>query len=170
MSNVAARERLERVKRIFTEKPASARTQNTTATATWRERLSCDVSGPSNEHAATDMPEVMGGTGSGPNPGWLLRAGVASCAATAIAMRAAMQGVELSTLEVKVDSESDARGLVGIPGVSTALEKLRMSIRIGAAGVAEAELRELATWGETNSPVGCTLRDPRAVTIEIVPA
>lgn len=140
MSNVAAREQLERAKRVFTEKPAAARTQNTTATATWRERLSCEVSGPSNEHVITDMPEVMGGNGAGANPGWLLRASIASCAATAIAMRAAIQGVALKTLEVTVDSETDARGLVGIPGVSTALSNLRMSIRIGADGLNETEL------------------------------
>ena len=41
--------------------------------------------------------------------------GMASCAATAIAMRAAMQGIAMRTLAVKVESDSDARGLVGIP-------------------------------------------------------
>ena len=59
--------------------------------------------GPLGENGAiTDMPEPMGGKAAGSNPGWLLRAGMASCAATAIAMRAAMQGIALTTLEVKV--------------------------------------------------------------------
>ena len=104
------------------------------------------------------MPEPMGGKAAGSNPGWLLRAGMASCAATAIAMRAAMQGIALKTLEVKVESESDARGLVGIPDAPSALANLRMSVRIGADGVDEAQLRELAAWGESLSPVSCTLR------------
>jgi len=56
-------------------------------------------------------------------------AGMASCAA--IAMRAAMQGIAITTLEVKVESDSDARGLVRIPDAPTAIGDLRMSIRIG---------------------------------------
>jgi uncharacterized OsmC-like protein len=113
------------------------------------------------------MPEPMGGSGNGSNPGWLLRAGMASCAATAIAMRAATLGIALSTLEVNVQSESDARGLVGIPGVPTALGNMSMSIKIGADGVDEATLRELAAWGEANSPVSCTLRDRPNVAVEV---
>lgn len=167
MSNLAAREPLERAKRLFLEKPVVAKKANTTATAVWRNGLTCDVAGPAAEGATTDMPQAMGGNGAGSNPGWLLRAGIASCAATAIAMRAALQGIALKTLEVKVDSESDARGLVGIPDVSTALGNLRMSIRIGADGADETQLRELAAWGEANSPVSCTLRDRPPVNVDI---
>ena len=167
MSNLAARESLERAKRLFLERPAVAKKANTTATAVWRDGLMCDVAGPAAERAITDMPEAMGGHGAGSNPGWLLRAGIASCAATAIAMRATIQGIALKTLEVRVDSDSDARGLVGIPDAPTALGNLRMSIRIGAEGADEAELRALAAWGEANSPVSCTLRDRPHVDVDI---
>ena len=44
--------------------------------------------------------------------GWLLRAATASCLATLIAMEAALDGVELSSLEVTVDSQSDDLGIV----------------------------------------------------------
>ena len=40
--------------------------------------------------------------------------------------QAAMLGIELKLLEVSVHSESDARGLVGIDGVSTALCGMRV--------------------------------------------
>jgi uncharacterized OsmC-like protein len=170
MSNIRARESLERAKRLFLERPAAAKKPNSAATAVWRDGLSCEVSGPAAERAITDMPEPMGGSGAGSNPGWLLRAGMASCAATAIAMRAALLGIALKTLEVKVESESDARGLVGIPDVSTALGGLRMSIRIGADGIDEATLRELAAWGEAHSPVSCTLRDRPAVAFDVTVA
>ena len=167
MSNLDAREALERAKRVFLEKPGAAKRPNTTATAVWHAGLSCEISGPAGEKAVTDMPEPMGGRGAGSNPGWLLRAGMASCATTAIAMRAAMLGIALRTLEVSVESESDARGLVGIPEVSTALANMRMSIRIAADDVDETTLRELAAWGETHSPVSCTLRDRSAVAVTI---
>jgi uncharacterized OsmC-like protein len=168
MTNLQARESLERAKRLFLEKPTAARKPNTAAIAVWRNGLSCEVSGPGAERAITDMPEPMGGGGAGSNPGWLLRAGIASCAATAIAMRAAMQGIELETLEVKVESESDARGLVGIPDAPTAFGNLRMSVRIGAVSVDAARLRELAAWGGAHSPVSCTLRAKPSVDIEVV--
>lgn len=167
MSNLRAREPLERAKRLFLEKPAAAKKANATATAVWRDGLVCEITGPAGEKAVTDMPEPMGGAGTSSNPGWLLRAGMASCTATVIAMRAAMQGIALRTLEVNVQSESDARGLVGIPEVPTALGSMRMAITLGADGVDEATLRELAAWGETNSPVSCTLRDHPSVAVEI---
>jgi hypothetical protein len=44
---------------------------------------------------------------------------------------------------------------------------MRMSIRIGAEGVDESRLRELANWGEGHSPVSCTLRDRPPVTLEV---
>ena len=167
MSNLRAREPLERAKRLFLERPAAARRPNAAATALWRDGLLCEIAGPAGEKAVTDMPEPMGGTGAGSNPAWLLRAGMASCAATVIAIRAAMLGIALRELEVKVESESDARGLVGIPEVPTVLGNLRMSIKIGADCADEATLRELAAWGEAHSTVSCTLRDRPAVAVEI---
>jgi uncharacterized OsmC-like protein len=168
MSNLRARASLERAQRLFLEKPAAAKKPNAMATAVWRDGLSCEIAGPAGEKAVTDMPEPMGGSGSAPNPGWLLRAGMASCAATAIAMRAALSGIELRLLEVTVQSESDARGLVGIPDVPTTLGGMRMSIRIGADGVDAATLGELAAWGEMHSPVSCTLRERPPVAVEVV--
>jgi uncharacterized OsmC-like protein len=169
MSNLRAREPLERARQIFLERPAAAKKTNASATAVWRDGLRCDISGPSGEKASSDMPGPMGGEGSAPNPGWLLRASMAACTATAIAMRAARLGVELTSLEVRVESESDARGFVGIEGVSTAMSGLRMSIRIGADNVSEPQLREIAQGGDAISAVGSTLRErpPVALRIEV---
>jgi len=168
MSNLQAREALERARRVFLEKPSAGRNPNTVATAVWRDGLRCEIAGRSGETALTDMPEPMGGGGKGANPGWLLRASIASCTATVIAMRAAMLGVELRSLEVIVQSESDVRGLVGMAGIPTSLDGIRMSIRIGADNVPETQLRELAAWGEAHSPVSCTLREHPQAAVEIL--
>ncbi|MBN9279017.1 MAG: hypothetical protein J0I57_15505, partial [Hyphomicrobium sp.] len=64
-------------------------------------------------------------------------------------------------------SESDARGLLGIPDAPTTLGNMRMAIRIAAEGADEATLRELAAWGEANSPVSCTLRDSPVVAVDV---
>jgi uncharacterized OsmC-like protein len=60
------------------------------------------------------MSTGVGGAATAPSPGWLLRASHVACDATLIAMRAAEEGVELSRLEVAVDSESDDRGILGM--------------------------------------------------------
>ena len=167
MSNLRVRESLERLQRVFLERPAAAKKANPPASATWKNGLRCEVTGPHGETLVTDMPPAMGGDASGPNPGWLMRASMASCTATAIAMRAARLGIALSSLKVTVYSETDARGMVGIDGVSTALGGLRMSIEIGAENVPDQQLRDLAEIGESQSTVNCTLRERPPLAIEV---
>jgi uncharacterized OsmC-like protein len=167
MSNLQARDALQRVRQALLQRPGAARRATTPATAVWRDGLRCDISGPRGENASTDMPRSIGGQASAPNPSWLLRASMASCTATAIAMRAAMLGIELKLLEVSVHSEADARGLVGIDGVSTALSAMRMSIKIAADDVSEEQLRELAGTAESISPVSCTLRERPPIAVEV---
>ena len=167
MSNLRARDALERAHKVFLERPSAGRKPNTSATAVWRDGLQCEITGPGGERVVTDMPPPMGGDGNGANPGWLLRASMAACTATVIAMRAARQGIELRSLEVGVNSQSDARGLVGIDGVSTALSTMRMSIKIGADHASEEQLRELAESGQAQSPVSCTMREQPTLALEV---
>jgi uncharacterized OsmC-like protein len=167
MSNLRARDALERARRLFLERPSAAKKANATATAVWQEGLQFVTTGPAGEQALTDMPQPMGGNAAGSNPGWLLRAAMASCTGTALAMQAATRGIELKSLEVSVESESDARGLVGIAGVPASLSSLRMKIKLAADNVPESQLRELAEWAATESPVSRTLRDGAPVAVDI---
>jgi len=155
------------LRQAFTEKPAAARKPNAFATATWTGGLRCEIAGPASERTVTDMPPALGGQGEGANPGWLMRASLASCAATVIAMKSAMRGITLDTLQVRVDSESDSRGLVGIDGVSMAMDNLRINVRIAAKGVDPAILRELATAAATTSPVSATLCASPAIALDV---
>lgn len=82
-------------------------------------------------------------------------------------MRAARLGITLNSLKVTVHSETDARGMVGIDKVSTALSGLRMSIEIGAENVPDQQLRDLAEIGEAQSTVNCTLRERPPLAIEV---
>jgi uncharacterized OsmC-like protein len=167
MSNLRAREPLERAQRLFRERPSAAK-KNVPATAVLRNGLRCEITGPGGESVATDMPGPLGGEGSAPSPGWLFRASLASCSASAIAMRAAMRGIELREIEVTVQGDFDARGAVGIDGVSMALSQMRMSVKISAADASEVQLREIAQWGATQSTVSATLRERSPVTLEVL--
>ena len=146
MSNSNVRNALERAKLVFVERPAAARKSNTSATASLISGLRCEITGPDGEPATTDMHKPMGGEGSSPNPGWLLRASMASCTATAVAMRAAVLGIGIDKLEVGVHSESDARGLLGIGDVSAELSNIRMEIKTGANDATTQQLDEWARW------------------------
>lgn len=167
MANAGVREAIERLSAVITADPAKARPKNVPATARLTEGLKCEVSGPNKERAVTDMPAAMGGGASAPNPAWLLRAGMASCAATVIAMRAAKLGIALTELEVTVESDSDARGILGLDDkVSAGLNPMRSRVRIGGAADA-ATLRELVQWADAHSPVGCTVRNAAACSLDI---
>lgn len=136
------------------EHPEEARSRDSLATASLVDGLIMRVTGPNGEELSTDMVPSVGGTGSAPSPGWLLRAAEASCVATLIAMRAAMLGVTLTHLEVSADSESDDRGLLGVDGdVPAGPLSGRIVVRIAAEGIDDAALRELAGWGIVHCPV-----------------
>jgi uncharacterized OsmC-like protein len=152
------REAQEKLANTIAQDPARARVKNSPATAALEHGLKIRVAGPRGEAIETDMPAALG-AGRAANPGWLLRAGLASCTATVIAMRAAKLGVALDTLEVSVESESDNRGMLGLDEtVSAGLSGLRTRVRIGAAGADGAQLQDIVRWADAHSPVACTLR------------
>jgi uncharacterized OsmC-like protein len=168
MSAVSIREAIEKTSRVLTEQPEKARSKNAPATARLLDGLRCEATGPNGETLRTDMPPAMGGAASAPNPGWVLRAALASCTATAIAMRAAKLGVDLTTLEVTVESYSDNRGILGLDDkVSAGLTSLATRVKIGATDVPADQLRELAEWGDRHSPVACTARISPSYTLEV---
>lgn len=160
MSGTSIREALEKVSRVVIEQPEKAKSKGAPATARLLDGLRCEVKGPNGEALITDMPATMGGGGSAPNPGWLFRASLASCTTTAIAMRAAMLGVRLTTLEATVESTADVRGNLGLDDeVSAGLSSLTTRVKIGAEDVPADQLRQLVEWGEGHSPMTCTVRN-----------
>jgi uncharacterized OsmC-like protein len=161
------RKALDNLAATIAADPAKAKSRNAPASARLTDGLQCEVTGPHGARIVTDMPPAMGGSASGPNPGWFLRAALASCTTTAIAMRAAKLGIKLEMLELTVESESDQRGLLGLDKtVSAAMNPLRTKVRIRGDATQEV-LRELAAWGDAHSPVGCTLRLASLSSLEV---
>jgi len=168
MSIPTVREAIENLSAAISADPMKARGKNIPATARLTEGLRCELTGPYNERLVTDMAPAMGGTASGPNPGWLLRGAIASCTATVIAMRAAKLGVALSNLEVTVETDSDLRGILGLDeNVSAGHGPVRMKVKIGAPTASPAVLREIVTWADRHSPVTCTVRQAPQCSLEI---
>src|SRR3982751_4125570 len=97
------------------EHPEAAVGTDAAATAVREDGLRFRVDGP-NGAVVTDMSKSVGGGASAPTPGWLMRAALASCDATTVAMEAARANVELTALTVSVESETDFRGVLGVDG------------------------------------------------------
>ena len=147
------------------QNPREARATDSAATASIVDGLVVRVTGPDGASITTDMVRSVGGTATAPSPGWLLRAAEASCVVTLIAMRAAMLGVALDTLEVEVDSVSDDRGIDD--SVPAGPLSGRVAVRLTAEGVEPAILEEIARWGVAHCPVCDALERVVPVTTEV---
>lgn len=167
MEPASIRESLERASEALAMNPAMARGTSALLTARLIDGLSFEVKGAGGETVRTDMPKMVGGEGSAPNPGWLMRASLAACAASVIAMRAARLGVKLTLLEVDAESDTDNRRLLGLDDAAASVLALRLRVKIGARGVSDDALREIAAWGEAHSPVACALRMPPGISTEV---
>lgn len=155
MSGEHIRQSIEGVITHLKEHPDEARSTDRAATAIWERGLRFRAEGPRGALVVTDMSKALGGEGSAPSPGWLMRAALATCEATVIAMRAAQEGIELTTLTVSVESESDSRGLLGMDdSVPAGPLSIRARICIGADRASEGRLHQIIRWAQAHSPVG----------------
>lgn len=164
----AIRSAIRAASAYLTDHPEEARSTDSAAVATLADGLVVRVTGPGGATVTTDMVPSVGGTATAPSPGWLMRAAEASCVVTLIAMRAAMLGLTLDTLEVTVDSVSDDRGLLGLDEeVPAGPLTGRVAVRLTAAGTDPAMLEEIARWGVKHCPVCDALERPIPMTTEV---
>ena len=152
---------LQRVEAVLRRRPEWGLQADAPATACWQGGTRVVTSHANGTSVTTDLPDELGGTGQLISPGWLFRAGLASCAATSIALLAAAEGIELSSLEVVAESRSDTRGLLGMTDAAGAVvaatpQALRLQVRIaatGVTGVTGERLRSLVAEACERSPI-----------------
>jgi uncharacterized OsmC-like protein len=164
---------LRRMEAVLRRRPETGHHADSQAVARWAGGLKVVTAHANGTAAATDMPEELGGGGETVTPGWLLRAGVASCVATRIAMGAALQQIALKTLEVSVDSHSDARGMLDVAdadgrAVNAGPLDMALRVRISAAGnVAPEHLRALVEQSHRCSPMSAALQLAVPLTLQV---
>jgi len=150
------------------EHPEAAVGTDAAATAVREEGLRFRVDGPNGE-LVTDMSKSVGGGASAPTPGWLMRAALASCDATTVAMEAARDNVELSELKVTVESETDFRGVLGVDGSAhPGPLAVRVRIELAAPDATEDQLREIVERAEAHSPVRDAISREVSMSTEVV--
>ena len=163
---------MRRAESVLRRRPETGLHDDLPAIARWQSGTRIALSHTNGTQAQTDMPVELGGTGDQVTPGWLFRAGVASCLATCIAMRAAEAGIELSTLEVRAGSRSDLRGFLGMKdamgeAVCAGPREVQLVVRIQARGIAPAQLQKLVEESHRCSPMPTALRNAVPVALRI---
>lgn len=161
MGMQAVADALARLEKIWRRRPEAGPSADAPAQAHWCGpdtplRMVCRH--PNGREVLTDLPRELGGGGEQVSPGWLYRAGLASCAATSIALLAAAEGVELTGLRVQAESRSDGRGLLAMTDeqgdvVSPAPTDLRLAVEIGAQGATPEQLQALVARALRRSPI-----------------
>jgi len=163
---------MQRVEAVLKRRPEVGIHDDAPATAHWESGTRIVASHANGTQILTDMPAELGGSGDQVTPGWLFRAGLASCLATCIAMDAAAEGIELAALDVRASSRSDLRGFFGIADatgepVDAGPSEVHLRVRICADGVSPERLRLLVEESNRCSPVSAALRHAVPATLYV---
>ncbi|HUJ52886.1 MAG TPA: OsmC family protein [Steroidobacteraceae bacterium] len=163
---------VQRVRSVFARRPDAALHADEPAIARWEQGLRVVSRHANGARITTDLPRELGGQGEEVTPGWLLRAALASCLATRIALEAAVREIVITSLEVAASSESDARGLFGMSGdagerIPPGPRALQLRVRVAAPNVAAETLRTMIEESRRCSPVQFALERSVPVSVQI---
>jgi len=142
---------LERNMKAVNLRPALGRGTATT-TVRLREGTTVDIEDGAWKLVA-DESEGEGGAGLGPDPGVFTRAGLGSCLAIGYALWAAHLEIPLDSVEVVVEADYDASGMLGIDSsVPAGWAAVRFTTKISSPAP-EERIRELIEQADRHSSV-----------------
>lgn len=111
-----------------------------------------------------DEPPVLCGKDEGANPVEFLLSALSMCVTTSIVAHAAARGIEIDSVESKLEGDLDVRGFLGMSAtVPKGYEAIRMHMCVKTSGSAEA-LRQLAEYSPVYDVVSRSV--PVELTIE----
>lgn len=110
----------------------------------------CDVEeGP--WQLTADLDPELGGSDEHPGPGFLLRAALGTCFAQTAALWAAKLDVSIDHLEVEVEADHDARGLLGVGNTAPRFTGLRYQVTAESTAPKE-DVRRVLDAAYAHSP------------------
>jgi hypothetical protein len=132
---------LQRLKSVLRRRPQAGLHDDAAATARWDGGMRVIAYHDNGTKVLTDMPRELGGSGGQVTPGWLLRAGFASC----------MLGL--------ADPDGEP--------VNAGPRDMQIFVRICAHGVSAERLRVLVEESYRCSPMACAIEDRVPVALRI---
>jgi uncharacterized OsmC-like protein len=101
----------------------------------------------------TDLPSSLGGSGSAPTPGVLLRAALGSCLAMGYRLRAARRGIAVRSIRVTVESDSEIDGMLRTTSTAPpGFTAIRYHVELDTSAPAE-DIEALVDEADRLSPV-----------------
>jgi len=156
---------LDRAARTVTQKPSVGQRVYTNI-AVVEDGLACRMQ-EKNHVLTADLPRSMGGDDSGPSPSVLLRAALSSCVAMGVKMWAARRDVAIDRVEVRVETDVDARGQFGVSDtIAPGFEDVRIHIFVESGADAEM-LRDIVQTSLHYSPLMDAFRKSHSVATQI---
>ena len=99
-----------------------------------------------------DIGKSEGGNDAGPGPGILERGALGSCLAIAYSQHAALMGIPIESIEIDVESDFDARGMLAVDDRPPGFSELRYKVHIESPAT-EEEIMEVIDKADKHSPV-----------------
>jgi uncharacterized OsmC-like protein len=99
-----------------------------------------------------DIGKSEGGNDAGPGPGILERGALGSCLAIAYSQRAAVLGITIDKLEINIESDFDARGMLHLTDDPPGFDALRYNVNIESPE-SEEKIMQLIEEADKHSPV-----------------
>jgi len=112
--------------------------------------LSCEIT-EGNYKLVADMPESVGGNGSGPTPGVYGRAAFGSCLAIGYMMKASAMNIKIDSLEVEVQADYDDGALLGTSSAPSGYLEVRYIVTV-ESDAAEDEILQMLDMADKQSP------------------
>lgn len=154
----------ERAQKALDKRPSIGKSTATTNIKV-RNGTTCEIIA-SGKKLICDVGEEMGGNDAGPGPGILERGALGSCLAIGYATWAAHMKIPIENIEVKVESDFDARGQFGIADKPPGFKELRYTVSIESPAT-KAKVLELIEKADTHSPVLDDFKRPIPIKREI---
>lgn len=145
---------------VYHRRPEAAQS-TVRADATVGEGLVCHVR-EADKEVVLDMPTPVGGTDTGPTPGFHARVAISGCIAIGIKMTAARLGVDVRRVNVSVDMDFDDSAMFEMGSASAAPLKTRIGIQL-ESGADPDRLNALVQTALAADPYFLALRDPQNV-------
>jgi uncharacterized OsmC-like protein len=116
---------------------------------------------------SADHPEVFASEDKGITPIEYVLVGLASCLTAGIAAVAQNRGVQLRSVESKLEGKMDIRGILGIDGdVRNGYDDIKVTFKIDA-DASKKEIEALVAQSQKRSAVYDVLANPVNITVEV---
>jgi len=137
------------------------------AVTTWKGGFDCESK--IRDHTIhMNEPDALGGTDTAPNMVETVLAAYGSCLTVGYAMNAALRGIKINDLEVKLEGDLDLAGFFGLSDeVPAGFSGIRARVHLDADAT-DDEIQDLHEHVLKTSPVGCILSKPLGITTELV--